>query len=226
MGLYQHRLGDNQIFPGAERAKIVCVGRNYAAHAQELNNPLPQQPLLFIKPATALAVLEEPIELPPLPGRCDHELEIALLIGQPLCRASEAQCLAAVVGVGLALDLTLRDLQQTLKDKGHPWERAKAFDGACPLSRFVPAQGLDFSALALRLVRNGQLQQQGSSADMLFPVATLLADISHSFTLLPGDVVLTGTPAGVGPLQPGDTLEASLGELLQITTRVSASPLK
>ncbi|HSG60054.1 MAG TPA: fumarylacetoacetate hydrolase family protein [Pseudomonadales bacterium] len=190
--------------------KIVCIGRNYAEHAKELNNPIPTSPLLFIKTANAVVPFEQPIRIPRAFGSCHHELEIALLMGEE-----------GVVGVGLALDLTLRDLQDQLKAQGHPWEKAKAFDGACPLSNFVVLDDAlkdQLGNLQLKLVRNGNLQQQGNSAQMLTPVPALLEEIAKYFTLLPGDVVLTGTPAGVGPLVSGDQLEAELstasGELL------------
>ncbi|MDX1504169.1 MAG: fumarylacetoacetate hydrolase family protein [Spongiibacter sp.] len=217
---YQHRFSDDS--PCALPAgKVVCVGRNYAAHAKELNNPLPDQPLLFLKPSTALADMTAPLRLPRQRGACHHELEVALLIGQPLCDASPKECMAAVLGYGLALDLTLRELQDELKKKGQPWERAKAFDGACPLSAFVPAQQVgDWRELRLTLQRNGARQQDGACSDMLFPVDELLAEISRSFTLLPGDVVLTGTPAGVGPLLSGDQLRCELGGLLTVSTSV------
>lgn len=216
----QHRFIDGrplEMPPG----KIVCVGRNYAAHAKELNNPVPEQPLLFIKPASALAALEAPIALPQGKGECHHELEVALLIGSTLSQAKPEDCLAAIAGYGLALDLTLRELQSELKAKGHPWERAKAFDGACPLSAFVPAASVsNWRELRFELHRNGERQQSGHCSDMLFPIDLLLADISQSFTLQPGDIVLTGTPAGVGPLQNGDTLTCQLDKLLSVTTEV------
>lgn len=200
--------------------KVVCVGRNYAEHARELNNAVPAEPMLFMKPATALVPLEEPFAIPRQQGACHIETEMALLIGRPLTQADESQVLAAIAGVGIGFDLTLRDVQDTLKQQGHPWEKAKAFDGSCPLSAFVPPQGCDWADVSLQLVRNGSLQQDGNSRDMITPVATLLAFISQSFTLLPGDVVLTGTPAGVGPLQEGDRLEARLADRLRVQTRV------
>ena len=218
--MYRHRLAVGSEYsytPG----KVVCVGRNYADHAKELGNEVPGSPLLFIKPATAMVAMTEPVALPEGFGACHHELEMALLIGQPLTKAAPDQCRAAIAGIGLALDLTLRELQDELKKKGHPWERAKAFDGACPLSEFAAFdQNLDFASLTLRLTRNGGVQQQGSCGDMLFSVENLLSEISHSFTLMPGDVVLTGTPAGVGPLSSGDQLVAELGDFLRIETVV------
>jgi 2-keto-4-pentenoate hydratase/2-oxohepta-3-ene-1,7-dioic acid hydratase in catechol pathway len=211
---------DNQPF-SAPVGKVVCVGRNYAAHARELNNPVPEQPLLFIKPATAVVPLDKPLCLPQGLGEVHHELEIAVLIGQPLTSASAADCTAAIAGIGLALDLTLRDLQQQLKQQGHPWERAKAFDGACPLSPFVSLGEQNLQALNFSLYSNGELRQRGESADMLFSIPSLLAEISTVFTLQPGDVVLTGTPAGVGPLNSGDHLTLVLDGLLKLEARVA-----
>lgn len=194
--------------------KIVCVGRNYAAHAKELNNPIPSSPILFIKPASSGVNVESSISIPKDQGSVHHELEIAILIGESLSSCSEKEAQAAIAGVGLGLDLTLRDVQDSLKEKGHPWERAKSFDGACPLSEFVsidlgPAcQNLQH--LELTLEKNGQTQQQGSSSDMLFPILGLIMHMSEHFSLKAGDVILTGTPAGVGPLLEGDTLAYQL----------------
>lgn len=220
---YQHRLqaADGSLTgsplpPG----KVVCVGRNYAAHARELNNAVPAEPLLFIKPSTALVAMEAPFAIPAGQGTCHVETEMALLIGAQLTRASEAEALAAIAGVGIGFDLTLREVQDHLKQQGYPWEKAKAFDGSCPLSAFVSAGGWVWDQVPLQLHRNGVLQQDGNSADMITPVAALLAYISQTFTLLPGDVVLTGTPAGVGPLESGDQLAVSLGGKLSLSTSV------
>ncbi|MDX9873287.1 MAG: fumarylacetoacetate hydrolase family protein [Spongiibacteraceae bacterium] len=201
--------------------KIVCVGRNFAAHAAELNNPLPEVPLLFIKPATAAADIHQPIAIPDGLGSVHHELEITVLIGAPLTRADRASAASAIAGIGLALDLTLRDVQDQLKRDGHPWERAKAFDGAFPMSEFVTADGVDLRNLSLRLWRNGALAQEGNSNQMLFPILDLVTTISHTFSLMPGDVVATGTPAGVGPLTRGDQLVATLDGLIRVETSVA-----
>lgn len=201
--------------------KIVCVGRNYAAHAQELNNPIPERPILFIKPGSAAVPLVPAFSIPVDQGEVHHELEIALLIGKQLRHASASEADLGIAGVGLGLDLTLRDVQQELKAKGHPWERSKAFDGSCPLSDFVDTRRVpDWQNLTLCLKRNGVLQQQGNSAAMLFGIVPLLVEISRTFTLEPGDIVMTGTPAGVGPLKPGDRLEASLQDWLDVETMV------
>lgn len=217
---YQHQWKDGTA-TGSTPGKIVCVGRNYAEHARELNNPVPPQPLLFIKPATAACPLTAPIKLPANLGSVHYETELAILIGRPLTWASEAEALNAIAGVGLALDLTLRELQARLKTDGHPWERAKGFDGACPLSPFVPASDFDsLEALQFSLTINGDIRQQGNTRDMITPLLPLLAHISETFTLLPGDVVLTGTPAGVGVLEPGQHLKLELGGRLEVETGV------
>jgi 2-keto-4-pentenoate hydratase/2-oxohepta-3-ene-1,7-dioic acid hydratase in catechol pathway len=203
---------DQQLYPHA-LGKIVCVGRNYAAHAKELNNPIPSEPILFIKPASSAVPFAPVFTICEDQGSVHYELEIAILIGKTLTNATPAQVAAGIAGVGLALDLTLRDLQATLKEKGHPWERAKSFDGACPMTDFVSIDSnkpADWQALELILEKNGQIQQQGRSADMLFSILPLIAHMSENFSLQPGDVVLTGTPAGVGPLTIGDDLIGSL----------------
>jgi len=213
---------DQQLFPHA-LGKIVCVGRNYAAHAKELNNPIPSEPILFIKPASSAVDLGPSFSIPENQGSVHHELEIAILIGQPLVNADETEVVGAIAGIGLGLDLTLRDVQAKLKEKGHPWERAKSFDGACPLTGFVSVVQFsndDWQSIGLTLEKNGQLQQQGSSADMLFAILPLIAHMSENFSLQPGDVILTGTPAGVGPLEIGDNLSAelSLGNKILLTS--------
>lgn len=219
---YQHRFANGSP-ADLPVGKVVCVGRNYAEHARELNNPVPTEPLLFIKPSTAIMPLAEPVVLTPSRGPVHYETEIALLIGSTLSGSvDETQAKAAIAGVGLALDLTLRELQDQLKANGHPWERAKAFDGACPLSSFVPAASAPaLDDIAVQLQINGELRQQGNSSQMITPILTLLRQIAAVFTLLPGDVVITGTPAGVGVLQPGDRLELALPGYLQQVTRVA-----
>ena len=200
--------------------KIVCIGRNYAEHAWELNNPVPSEPLLFIKPSTAATHITRPLELPRDKGQVHFETELAVLIGRPLTNASASEAELAILGYGLALDLTLRDLQTKLKEKGHPWERAKAFDGACPLSPFVPADNLPRGNIHFTLDVNGHRQQTGDTRDMLNTIVPLIAHMSSQFSLLPGDVVLTGTPKGVGPLESGQTLSLELEDVLFVETKV------
>lgn len=209
---YQHRALDGQPL-ALPVGKVVCVGRNYLAHIRELGHAVPETPILFMKPATALRSLDQPIRWPPGQGACHHEVELAVLIGQELRQADAATTCAAVAGYGVALDLTLRDLQNTLKVQGHPWEIAKAFDGSCPISPFLSPDRLpDPQAIELSLQINGELRQHGNSGWMIHGIFDLLAYMSTYFTLQPGDVVLTGTPAGVGPLQSGDALTLGLAD--------------
>lgn len=196
-------------------SKIVCVGRNYAEHARELGNELPASPVLFLKPPSSLISLEQGIDWSKELGECHFECELSILIGQPLKNANKEQAKAAIAGVTLGLDLTLRDLQNQLKDKGQPWERAKAFDGACVLGQWLAPDMLDdLSNSTFHLSVNGAVHQQGNTADMLFGVVVLLVDISKVFTLQAGDVVMTGTPAGVAALASGDQLTMTLDTVM------------
>lgn len=200
--------------------KIVCIGRNYAEHARELDNPVPDEPLLFIKPATSAVHITRPLDFPRDRGEVHFETELAALIGRPLTNASASEAEGAILGYGLALDLTLRDLQSRLKEKGQPWERAKAFDGACPLSPFVSIDRLRRDHLTFTLDINRERQQTGDTRDMLNPIVPLIAHMSSQFTLMPGDVVLTGTPKGVGPLESGQILSLELEDALFVETTV------
>lgn len=208
---YQHQYidGTRIHFP---LGKVVCVGRNYAEHAKELNNPLPTEPLLFIKPGSCVVPLEGGFSIPDDRGSVHYEAEIAVLIGKPLSRTpNEEEVLDAISGFAPALDLTLRDVQSKLKDKGHPWEIAKSFDGACVLAPFVPGDTVaDLRAIGIRLTINGEVRQDGSSAEMIFPIVPVIQEMAGHFNLQPGDVILTGTPAGVGPLNKGDELVLDL----------------
>lgn len=196
-------------------SKIICVGRNYAEHARELGNEIPESPVLFLKPPSSLVTLEQGIRWNTALGECHYECELSIRIGQRLKNATSEQAKAAIAGVTLGLDLTLRDLQNQLKAKGQPWERAKAFDGACVLGQWLAPDMLsDYSNASFELQVNQELRQQGNTADMLFGVVELLVDISQVFSLEPGDVVMTGTPAGVGALQSGDQLKMTLNTVL------------
>lgn len=206
--------------------KVVCVGRNYAAHAAELNNPVPDEPILFMKPPTAVSRISPYFSIPVNRGSCHIETEIAILIGAEIARATDFQANIAIAGIGIGLDLTLRDVQSDLKSKGLPWEKAKAFDGSCPVSEFVsPGEGEDWDALELRMKSNNLLQQEGRSSEMINGILPLIGHITEHFTLMPGDIVLTGTPAGVGPIEPGDQLvfELQTGtQSLQLESEVVA----
>lgn len=194
-------------------SKIVCVGRSYADHAKELGNAVPDRPVLFIKPPSALTALDAGIEWNPDWGNCHYECELSLRIDRTLSKENDpAKVLQAIGAVTLGLDLTLRDLQDDLKKKGQPWERAKAFDGSCVLADWIPVADVitDWKDVHYTLEINDELRQKGDTALLIFDIATLLADISQVFTLEAGDVVMTGTPAGVAALQSGDQLKMNL----------------
>ncbi|MCF2949776.1 fumarylacetoacetate hydrolase family protein [Paraglaciecola aquimarina] len=201
--------------------KVVCVGRNYMLHIQELNNEVPKQPLLFMKPATALCPVTENVVIPKNLGECHNELEVAVLINQKLTSATAAQALTAIWGVGLGLDLTLRDVQSQLKNKGQPWERAKAFDDSCPMSHFIPLDQIkNLTDIDFKLTVNGETRQEGNTRDMMFPILELIIDITKQFTLLPGDIVMTGTPKGVAALKTGEQLTLELTDKFTVTTQI------
>lgn len=183
-------------------SKVVGVGSNYRAHAAEMGKPVPPVPKIFLKPSTAVIGPGEPILLPPGSERVDHEAELGVVIGRTLSRASPAEAMRGVLGYTCLNDVTARDFQRL----DGVFARAKGFDGFCPLGPVI-ATGLDPADLAVRCRVNGQLRQDGRSSDMVFDVPTLLSFISGVMTLLPGDVIASGTPAGVGPLLAGDLVE-------------------
>ncbi len=219
---FQHQWQDGQVIE-LQTGKIVCAGLNYALHVQEMNStPAEDEPVLFIKPGTALQSLHQPLIIPQTRGAVHHELEIAVLISRKLQDCNESEARGAVSGIALALDLTLRDLQSTLKKTGRPWEKSKAFDGSCAISHFVPvSQCPPLNRIDIGLAVNEQARQTGNSSDMLFPIPRLLCEISRYFTLEPGDIVLTGTPQGVGPLVSGDRLSMRLANVLSLETTVA-----
>lgn len=198
--------------------KVVCVGRNYAAHARELGNDVPKSPLLFMKPASCVTYLSQKevgsIDLPNADkfGDTHYEAELCIQLTRDLKDASDEDAKAAIGAVTLGLDLTLRELQSTLKDKGQPWERAKCFDGACVLGDWVDsAEFGDFKNVNYQLMINDETVQDGDSSLMLFPVIELISQISQAFSLQAGDVIMTGTPSGVGKLTAKDNLILKLG---------------
>jgi len=196
--------------------KIVCLGRNYLDHIRELGNKMPDRAVIFCKPASSLLADGGQIELPDYTNDCHHELELAVLIGKAGKNISVDSALQHVAGYGVALDLTLRDLQNELKDKGLPWEIAKGFDTSCPLSDFVTAgQVQNPNNIKLTLKVNGEIRQSGTTAQMMRSVEQIIAEFSQFYTLEPGDIILTGTPAGVGRIQSGDEL---YGEIEQVGT--------
>ncbi|MBC3257565.1 fumarylacetoacetate hydrolase family protein [Pseudomonas paralactis] len=208
---YQHKYvdGTNIHFPVG---KLVCIGRNYAEHAKELDNPVPTEPLLFIKPGSCVVPLEGGFAIPTERGSVHYEAEIAVLIGKPLSnKPNREEVLDAISGFSPALDLTLRDKQAELKSKGLPWEIAKCFDGAAVLAPFVVSSTFaDVTDIGIRLTINGEVRQDGNSAQMLNPIVPMIQYMAGCFSLQAGDVILTGTPAGVGPLNVGDEVVLEL----------------
>ena len=202
------RLTSGRHFP---IGKILCIGRNYTEHIKELGNATPEAPVVFIKPSSSVIGEGEAIVIPPYSHDCHHEAELALLIGRkgkdiPVDRAMEY-----IAGYGVGIDLTLRDVQGELKKKGLPWEIAKGFDTACPLSAFVEASNVaDPQNLQIRLTVNGEIRQDGNTSMMIHRIPAIISHMSRSFTLEPGDIILTGTPAGVSRIVSGDTLAAEI----------------
>ncbi len=197
-------------------SKIVCIGRNYAAHAKELGNDVPTEPLLFLKPPSALIGPGESVVLPPDSSRVEHEAELGVVIGRRARAVSAAQALDFVFGYTCACDVSARDLQK----KDGQWSRAKGFDTFCPVGPWIETE-LDPRALRVICRVNGAVRQDGSTADMIFDVPTLIAYASRAMTLEPGDLLLTGTPAGVGPLSSGDDLEVEIEGIGTLAVRVA-----
>ncbi|OEU56535.1 MAG: acylpyruvase [Desulfuromonadales bacterium C00003096] len=194
--------------------KILCVTRNYRAHAAELNNESSAQPVFFLKPASSIIGQGETAVIPSVSHNCQHEIELAVLIGKGGKDIAPESALNHIAGYGIAIDLTLRDLPGDLKTKGLPWSMAKGFDTSCPLSDFIPASQItDPQALELSLYVNDELRQQGNSAEMIHSIPKLICAASAIFSLEEGDILLTGTPAGVGPLVSGDQVKAQISQL-------------
>ena len=199
-------------------SKIVCVGLNYKDHAAEVNKPLPPEPLLFIKPSTCVIGPGEAIVLPEGVGRVDHEAEVGVVIGRRATRVSEAEAMSYVLGVTCVNDVTARDLQ----NKGAGYTRAKGFDTFAPLGPCI-VQGLDdrlAAGLGVEGWVNGVKRQGSSTQQLIFPVPMLIAYISANMTLLPGDIISTGTPSGIGPLAAGDTVTITVEGVGELTNSV------
>ncbi|CAH2032646.1 fumarylacetoacetate hydrolase family protein [Trichlorobacter ammonificans] len=209
---------DNEYLIG----KILCIGRNYVDHIKELGNETPAAPVVFMKPASAVIGSGEAVVIPSCSNDCHYEAELAVLIGTDGKNIPEAEALSHVAGYGVAIDMTLRDIQDGLKKKGLPWDIAKGFDTSCPLSDFVPAaQVADPQNLTVRLTLNGEERQNGSTGLMINGVARIISHLSTIFTLEEGDIILTGTPAGVGRVVAGDRLEAAIDGVATLSVTVA-----
>ena len=208
------------VSPVIPRSKVIGIGRNYAAHAAELNNPVPDAPLLFIKPNTAVIGPGEPIVYPPETENLHFEGELAVVIGRICRRVPRDRAAEVIFGYTVGNDITARDLQTSDKQ----WARAKGFDSFCPLGPWIVTHlSLDeASDLQVTTTVNGELKQDGRTSDMVQGIAELIEYVSGFTTLLPGDVILTGTPAGVGPLQPGDQVAVTMEGIGTLTNPVVA----
>ena len=199
------RLESNALLEPVTPSKIVCIGRNYAAHARELGNEVPSEPLLFLKPPSALLAPNRPIVLPATSERVEHEAELGIVIGRRTRDVTPEQALDAIFGVTCVNDVTARDLQR----KDVQFTRAKSFDTFCPVGPWIETS-CDLSTLSLEGRVNGTVRQRASITQMVFSPAELIAFISRVMTLEPGDLIATGTPEGVGPLLPGDHVEVEI----------------
>ncbi|HHZ64046.1 MAG TPA: FAA hydrolase family protein [Flavobacteriales bacterium] len=201
--------------------KIICIGRNYSEHAKELNNPIPEEPVIFLKPDTALIHKNEPFFLPHHSSEIHHEVELVIKIVRLGKNIAENFAHKYFAEIGIGIDFTARDVQQEHKTKGLPWEKAKAFDGSAPLGSFLSKNSFDnINGLDFRLEKNGEIVQQGNSKDMLFSFDQIIAHVSRYFTLKIGDLIYTGTPAGVGKVVKDDLLECFIQDQKLLSFRV------
>lgn len=201
--------------------KIICVGRNYSEHATELNNPVPTSPVIFMKPDTALLKDNKPFYLPSFSQNLQYELELVLKIGKEGKKIAEKFAAAYISEIGIGIDFTARDLQNELKEKGLPWELAKGFDNSAPISNFFPVSEFkNLSNISFSLQKNGNKVQIGNTSNCIFSFDYLISYISGFITLKKGDLIFTGTPAGVGKVKIGDKLEGYLENKLQLSVEV------
>jgi 5-oxopent-3-ene-1,2,5-tricarboxylate decarboxylase/2-hydroxyhepta-2,4-diene-1,7-dioate isomerase len=211
------RIKDDFFFdvPIARPQKILCLGRNYHAHAKEWKSTVPDQPMFFGKLPSALLAHEKQIRIPAGIGRVDHEIELAVVIGKKASAVSESKAMEHVAGYTIVNDVTARDMQGEDIKKGRPWTLAKGLDTFCPMGPYlVPADAItDPHNLEMELTVNGVTKQKANTRDMVFKIPELIAYISKYITLLPGDIICTGTPEGTLPIRAGDVLEANIAEL-------------
>ena len=198
--------------------KIICIGRNYTKHIEELDNEKPKEPVIFMKPDSAVLLKNNPFIIPPFSQDIHYEVEILVKINRIGKFIDQKFAYKYYDEIGLGIDFTARDLQSKLKEKGLPWEKAKAFDGSAVIGKFYNKSALHLENIKFQLLKNGQVVQDGESSHMLWKIDELIAYVSQYFTLKIGDVIFTGTPAGVGPVEPNDQLKGMLEgkEMFQI----------
>ncbi len=196
-------------------SNIYCVATNYVAHAVEMNSSVSAAPLLFLKPTTAMVPLGHAIELPTWSDNVHHEVEVVVLIGKDGANVPRSEALSYIAGYGIGLDMTARDVQSELKKAGNPWTLSKGYRGSAVLSDFVRADKIaDPANIDFSLEVNGEMRQQGNTSRLVFGIAEIIEYVSQHFGLQAGDLIYTGTPEGVGPLQHGDKLVAKLADLV------------
>jgi acylpyruvate hydrolase len=200
--------------------KILCVGRNYSEHAKELGNAVPENPVIFSKPDTALLKNGEDFYLPSFSSDVHHEVELVIKINKVGKKIQEKFARNYFSEIGLGIDFTARDVQSELKAKGLPWELAKAFDGSAPIGNFINIENMDLKNIDFSLQKNGQVVQKGNTAQMIFSFEQIVSFVSQYFTLKVGDLIYTGTPAGVSQVNIGDKLEGFIGNELMLTCDV------
>ncbi len=205
-----------------EAARVFCVGRNYVEHAKELNNAVPERPFIFQKPATALVADGGQVHFPEHGKELHQEVEVVVLIGHQGRARTAGEARSFIAGLSLGIDLTLRDVQEYLKKKSWPWEMAKAFDDSAPIGRFVPLGNIDPDNISFSCDVNGKRRQQGNTQAMIFKIDALIVALSEIWTLLPGDLIYTGTPAGVGPVAAGDVIRAESAPIGAFSWRIVA----
>lgn len=202
-------------------AKIVCIGKNYAKHAAEMDSDVPEEPMIFLKPSSSLVDEKGSIEIPAMSADVHHEVELVVLVGKKGRHIPEQEAMSYIAGYAVGLDMTARDLQAKAKKAGAPWSVAKGFDTFAAIGSFVGVDAVeDVHNVDIRLTINGTTRQDGNTRDMVFKLPTLIAYASRIFTLEPGDLLFTGTPEGVGPVLEGDTLTASIAGLPTLTIGV------
>lgn len=199
--------------------KIICIGRNYVDHAKELDNPVPQEPVVFMKPDSAILQTGKPFFIPSFTQDVHHELELVVKITKVGKHIQKKFAHKYYNSITVGIDFTARDLQAKLKSKGLPWEKAKAFDGSAPIGKFISLQNhQNMEDISFSMTKNGTVIQQGNTKDMLFSIDSIIAHISKYFTLKIGDLIYTGTPAGVGKVEIGETYDAFIGDQKLLTT--------
>ncbi len=226
-GLKDLRISGNIRYevPIARPSKILCLGRNYRAHAQEMQNKVPEAPMFFAKLPSALLPHQGVIRIPKGIGRVDHEIELAVVIGKKGWNIKEAEAMEYVAGYSIANDVTARDIQKIDIAQGRPWTLAKGMDTFCPMGPYlVPADAVaDVHDLNMELTINGEIRQKGNTGDMVFRVPQLIAYISKYITLEAGDIILTGTPAGISAIKPGDRVMGKIDGMGELANTVMAT---